>query len=78
MIKYMFLFILLSFSLDLFAQVGVRFENQEKDHYLSSMQSPNFTYLVWDRNDEGDGAFQRNPDPCFFTGMLIIASMDIC
>ena len=66
MIKYMFLFILLSFSLDLFAQVGVRFENQEKDHYLSSMQSPNFTYLVWDRNDEGDGAFSEESRPMFF------------
>ncbi len=44
----------------------IQYPNQETSSYSSTYKSPNFTYLMWDRNDEGDGAFTSEVRPMFF------------
>jgi hypothetical protein len=48
------------------AQVGVKFNNLEVSDFTSSMKSPNFTYLLWDRNHDGEGIFTSASRPTFF------------
>ncbi len=48
------------------AQVGTLFNNQEVTDYISSMQHQDYTYLVWDRNHDGDGSFIDATRPMFF------------
>ncbi|MCV9387478.1 hypothetical protein [Reichenbachiella ulvae] len=48
------------------AQVGVKYDNYETTDYGASMKDPNFTYLLWDRNDDGDGSFINDQTPKFF------------
>lgn len=44
----------------------VEYGNNEVSNYTSSQQSSSFTYLMWDRNDEGDGYFANPSTPKFF------------
>ncbi len=51
---------------DLKAQDGVQYLNKETSDYVSSMKNSNYTYLVWDRNDDADGHFIDHTRPNFF------------
>lgn len=47
------------------AQIGVKFDNSEESSYISSMKSPDFTYVIWDRNDGGGNLFSSSTTPKF-------------
>ncbi|MEQ8580620.1 MAG: hypothetical protein RIC30_21735 [Marinoscillum sp.] len=53
-------------TLTLCAQQGLKFANQEVTAYVDSMKSKDFTYLLWDRNNNGGGNFSSEWRPTFF------------
>lgn len=42
------------------------FFNDENTSYLSGWKSAHYTYLLWDRNNDGVGTFSANDRPMFF------------
>ena len=58
-------FVLFSVS-SVYGQIGLQVDNSEITDYPSEKKSPDFTFLMWDRNDNGEGAFTSATRPMFF------------